>query len=551
MVNGHDFISFSTCSFRLLLLEDVAVDRKDYKGYTPLHTSAKIGNEWATKILLKFQCDANIRSGMLNKTPLHLARSPKIVQILLSNGADPNAVMQQRHVNTIGDQHDISAFVKLICANQAAAKEVLQYGIRTNGKDLNSSDLLLIFDFKHFQSTRSTTSADITSTTEEPEHGGDEMLYHSTMIENDCSELLTHPLTDLFLTLKWSRVRHLFLTNFVLSALYAISFTLLTIFSANACRGYHQRQTRNSTIHLSKHDFGVNDCLEDQTTQLKYTCYVSYIVTLVLTIFIAVREFAQLFSNWINYFLDWENWTELIVVILSCSYLGFYNSNYQVCSILGAFCGFLAWMQFTILFGRFPTVGIYIFMSFYILKPIIIFLSVYSTTLLSFALAFHLLLSDQVTFSNPATAVLKVLTMMMGEFDFDNNFIKDETRPDSSHPVTAQFFFVLFYICVSIVLSNLIVGMTVSKTEELFNHAKVIKLTAISKEVISMEKILLRDLKSLTWFQRKFRERTQIFQLLKRKGLTNPVVCVSPNKTKQHSNARRKSKVCITKHRHR
>lgn len=53
---------------------------------------------------------------------------------------------------------------------------------------------------------------------------------------------------------------------------------------------------------------------------------------------------------------------------------------------------------------------------------------VYSTTLLAFAFTFHLLLPHHSTFVNPATAFLKVLVMMIGEFDFESNFTWDQGR---------------------------------------------------------------------------------------------------------------------------
>ncbi len=55
-------------------------------------------------------------------------------------------------------------------------------------------------------------------------------------------------------------------------------------------------------------------------------------------------------------------------------------------------------------------------------------LLVYSTTLLAFAFAFHLLLPNHLSFESPITAFLKVLVMMIGEFDFEENFTWDNVE---------------------------------------------------------------------------------------------------------------------------
>jgi hypothetical protein len=42
---------------------------------------------------------------------------------------------------------------------------------------------------------------------------------------------------------------------------------------------------------------------------------------------------------------------------------------------------------------------------------------------IGFAFSFHLLLPDSSAFHDPFTSGLKVLVMMSGEFEFENNFV--------------------------------------------------------------------------------------------------------------------------------
>ena len=58
---------------------------------------------------------------------------------------------------------------------------------------------------------------------------------------------------------------------------------------------------------------------------------------------------------------------------------------------LGAFAVFMAWINMTFLLGRFPQIGIYIYMSVHVIKVLLLFLCVYATCLLAFAFAFNLI----------------------------------------------------------------------------------------------------------------------------------------------------------------
>lgn len=65
--------------------------------------------------------------------------------------------------------------------------------------------------------------------------------------------------------------------------------------------------------------------------------------------------------------------------------------------------------------------------------------------------------------------------MMIGEFDFDDNFTWNKVGGVSGSNGTAQVLFVLFIFLSSVTISNLIVALTVNKTEELFKEAGVIR----------------------------------------------------------------------------
>ena len=76
--------------------------------------------------------------------------------------------------------------------------------------------------------------------------------------------------------------------------------------------------------------------------------------------------------------------------------------------------------------------------------------------------------------------------MMGGEFDIGDSFLWDESREKGSH-TSPQLVFVLFYIIVSIAISNLLIGLTVSKTEELYKTARENRIEQTEKQVMETE----------------------------------------------------------------
>ena len=112
-----------------------------------------------------------------------------------------------------------------------------------------------------------------------------------------------------------------------------------------------------------------------------------------LTIF-TTREFLQLKRAPRKYFRSKENILEVVTLLCTWIYLAlvWMPYGYEIEQIFAVIAMFCAWIEMSLMIGRFPSIGIFSFMMFQVINQLIKFLTVYITTLIAFAHAFHLLL---------------------------------------------------------------------------------------------------------------------------------------------------------------
>lgn len=143
--------------------------------------------------------------------------------------------------------------------------------------------------------------------------------------------------------------------------------------------------------------------------------------------------------------------------------------------------GLLGWWKLTLMLGRVWSLmfGPYIYLALDVLKILLVFFLVYSPVLIAFALTFHMLLPNNKNFGDPVSSLGKVLAMMLGELEFEDNF----TSEASSGLGSTQIAYFLFLLVGNIIIANLLIGLTVSRTEELFQRAELIRQENIVKQI--------------------------------------------------------------------
>ncbi len=152
---------------------------------------------------------------------------------------------------------------------------------------------------------------------------------------------------------------------------------------------------------------------------------------------------------------------------------------------------FFVWLELMMLVGRFPIFGLYVQMFTTVAVNFSKFLMAYCCLLIAFALSFSVLFSNQCAFEVVPWALLKTVIMMAGELEFNDIFYDDE---EIQYPVTAHIMFFAFVILVTVILTNLLVGLAVSDIQGLQASAGLDRLSRQAELISRLESLMFSKL---------------------------------------------------------
>ena len=377
-------------------------------------------------------------------TPLHLATSRAVIELLLANGADPTLEMvppKPKEKASVLRHHlnHLPAEVTTLMTNYVA----------TSGGALTSQNLEVSLAMTPWQA---------------------EMMEDETevlmQIADGEDEALKHPLCEVFIHMKdvyiGSKFRFL---GLLLYCCYLISFTSLVLLS-------HSKWSQEIITAPS----------------IKSILYnASLLASSIFCAIMVVREIFFGFLFWRHLFYEISLFVSLLLQVLSITYIVltsiFWEENYDFPESrqLGAATVVLAWLHLTNILGRSPGLGIYVLMVQRVARDVVMFLLIYSLTLVAFSFGFHLLLESP-AYRTPLSSFFATLAMMYGELDFAANF-SDEVIVH--HGVT-EILFVLFLLFVGIIIMNLLIGLSISNIRTIFEGSGVTRLRLTVKHVSVM-----------------------------------------------------------------
>ncbi|XP_035710209.1 transient receptor potential channel pyrexia isoform X2 [Folsomia candida] len=456
--------------------------KQDFKGRTPLHYAAVFGNQKTALLMVTEILNSGVivnavnvdhdRSILINvqdangETAVHLGAKTghrKIVQLLLFSAADVN-IKCKNGVEPI----------ELIYANVPQAMcAVFDTAIRYKSGEIEDDNFDLLLDF-----------GAIVGYPDEQEQQDPFSLLESELLAyalknsaSRCKEILVHPLVRLFLHFKWNKVRPFFWASIVIHTLWLLVFsTFLLDLYLHRCP--YIRTNNTSTLDdnndSSSNNFelesleGVNCAGDDINVNLAW-------LASLISIVMGLKELYQLFSvpTFLYYFSKLENLGQLLLIVIVAlttlpvwTYLlGSRPSvtiqpwQYQA----AAFGIFLAWTLILGQIGKTPRLGLYVEILLQVLKSFGLFVLTFTSLLTAFALSFSILMPQSKSFSSWPLALSKVLIMMTGELNYDEIFYNGD---DGDQPIpfrtTGHILFALFVVIVTIILFNLLIGLTVS-----------------------------------------------------------------------------------------
>ena len=393
------------------------------------------------------------------KTALFYAKDSQVMYLLLHYGADPCII------STSKSESVLESYMR---TNPENAIALINYDVDTNGRETTDHKFVYTYNFRLLLNRKKIAATDEALDKEEKMDKIDVME-----IQGSSWQLRNAPIAEFYLRLKWIMYKKAYYLSLFIFLLYLISLTTMT-FSTSYWKNHLQNDTNNTgcTIMGFYHN-------QDGLGFWPWYWVTGHISTSLCTLTMVLSEVFELKSIRTQYFKIKENWLQMLMLSVSIAYLILVSlTGDAICvyeQYLGSLTLFLAWIEMTIMVGRIPSVKIYIIMFLKIFKQLLMVFSVYSTTMIAFACAYTIILPKSKIFENPISSFIKVIVMMIGESDFQANFISQSTNHSNETMPTkliTQGIFVAFLFIVTLTLNNLIIGLTVDKIGELLKELR-------------------------------------------------------------------------------
>lgn len=194
-----------------------------------------------------------------------------------------------------------------------------------------------------------------------------------------------------------------------------------------------------------------------------------------------------------TYVRMWENWLQWLIIITAfmCVQPGrsaIPNWQYHVVAV-GIF---LAWVELMMIVGRFPIFGLFIQMFTTVSLNFTKFILAYFCLFIAFGLSFAVIFVQYKSFKDLKWIMIKVIVMMSGELEYEDVFFDEETHFHDHY--TAQIMYLAFVILVTVILTNLMVGLAVSDIQGLQQSAGLDRLVRQAELVAHLESMLFSKL---------------------------------------------------------
>ena len=226
-----------------------------------------------------------------------------------------------------------------------------------------------------------------------------------------------------------------------------------------------------------------------------YLCFIGYVALAVACVRLFL-EAIQFFGKPLKYLKDPVNWIEIATYIGTILTVIPFSAKSQTCGIredwqwnVGVVTFMLSFLVLLLLFQKFPKFGIYVVMFNRIIFTILDFALVFVFFWLAFAFGFHFLFANRASFGSWWESVIKVLVMMIGEYEYESLFYPEEGGFENANFYTgiSYLLFFIFVVIMSITIMNLLVGLAVDDISGVRKDAKLERLSMRARLVLEIE----------------------------------------------------------------
>jgi len=241
-------------------------------------------------------------------------------------------------------------------------------------------------------------------------------------------------------------------------------------------------------------------------------CTVEALLLVSIIILLTVEAW-QVLALGKDYFLELENWFELLVLGLASCTMGL-KAELDILAIVASVGICLAWIELIFLFGRYPSLGgSFSIMYYSITKRVVKTALGLILLVFAFAFAFFIIHFDNSneSFEDVPKSLVKSFVMVLGEFEFNDLWESSESASSGLSQVFTMMLLVGLIMFGTIIMINLIVAIIitdiawlqkVSKQQVLRNqahhavqiHALQSMFKCLSTRVVDTERSLSRQL---------------------------------------------------------
>ncbi|TRY99671.1 hypothetical protein DNTS_027992 [Danionella cerebrum] len=469
-----------------LLLRKGALFHSDYRGWSCLHHAASEGFTQTMDILLTSNIKLLNKTDADGNTALHLgARAGHVaaVRLLLYRGAEitlnknnasflheavhnarkevTNMVIESERCEEAMTTYKPNSTKRCIVMDMIeflpeSFKHLLDTCIRESDDDVNSTNYYIEYNFRWLQHPLQ----NLKKTELEKDMAYKPLSALNAMVNFNRVNLLTHPVCKKYLEMKWNAYGiKAHLLNMIVYALGVFPLTYLIV-------------NLKPTLDTAKNVTSVNMVC---TSLYKQTYIVTACMLLVLAMnmYAVGKEILQMFQQRVNYLRDLSNYMDWAAAVCALLFVVpmLMNMKSSWHWQAGALAALASWLNLLLYLQRFERIGIYVVMFREISRTLLSIIVLFFYLILGFALSFYALMVEQHHFGRMFLSLLQTFVMMVGEINYQDNFLKPYLQGELPFPNLTLAVFVWFVLLVPILLMNLLIGLAVGDIAEVQTNA--------------------------------------------------------------------------------